>query len=77
MASTKKPEPNKPAISPEKLRAIIGGSAFGVMFAAQALSNRDDNGEGIDDYFANKLQAIAGEMQMYALTGKIPSGFAA
>lgn len=67
--------PKKPAISPEKLRAIIGGAAFGVSFAAQGLSNRDSDGEGIDDYFARKLQELAIDMQSYALTGKLPSGF--
>ncbi len=65
----------KPAISPEKLRAIIGGAAFGVVFAAQALSNKDADSEGVDDYFAAKLNQIALDMQAYALTGKLPSGF--
>lgn len=67
----------KPPISPEKLRAIIGGAAFGVAFAAQSLSNRDSDGEGVDDYFARKLQELAIDMQSYAWTGKLPSGFAA
>lgn len=70
-------EIKKPAISPEKLRAIIGGAAFGVSFAAQGLSNRDSDGEGIDDYFARKLQELALDMQAYAWTGKLPSGFTA
>lgn len=65
------------AISPDKLRAIIGGAAFGVAFAAQSLSNRDADAEGIDDYFARKLNELALDMQAYAFTGKLPSGFAA
>lgn len=70
-------ELKKPAISPDKLRAIIGGAAFGVAFAAQSLSNRDSDAEGIDDYFARKLNELALDMQAYAFTGKLPSGFAA
>lgn len=66
----------KAKISPETLRAIIGGGSFGVMFAAQMLSSKDPDGEGIDDYFANKLMALAIDMQSYAATGKLPSGFA-
>jgi hypothetical protein len=69
-------EIKKPAISPEKLRAIIGGAAFGVSFAAQSLSNRDADTEGIDDYFARKLNELALDMQVYAFTGKLPHGFA-
>jgi hypothetical protein len=70
-------ELKKPAISPEKLRAIIGGAAFGVVFAAQSLANRDADGDGIDDYFARKLNELALDMQAYAFTGKLPNGFAA
>lgn len=66
----------KKPVDPAKLRAIIGGAAFGVVFAAQALANKDDDSEGIDDYFAGKLQQIALDMQSYAFTGKTPSGFA-
>lgn len=69
--------PKKSGISPEKLRAIIGGAAFGVAFAAQSLSNRDADIEGIDDYFARKLNELALDMQTYAFTGKLPSGFVA
>ena len=66
----------KAKISPETLRAIIGGASFGVMFAAQMLSSKDPDSEGIDDYFANKLMSLAIDMQSYAATGKLPSGFA-
>lgn len=69
--------PKKSGISSEKLRAIIGGAAFGVAFAAQSLSNRDSDIEGIDDYFARKLNELALDMQTYAFTGKLPSGFVA
>lgn len=69
-------EIKRPAISPEKLRGLIGAGSFGVMFAAQALSNKDADADGIDDYFAGKLQQIALEMQSYAITGKLPNGFA-
>ncbi len=68
---------NKPKLSPEKLRAIVGSGAFGVMLAAQMLANKDADSEGVDDYFASKLLVIAGEMQTYAFTGKLPSGFTA
>jgi hypothetical protein len=68
---------SKPKVSPEKLRAIVGSGAFGVMLAAQMLANKDADSEGVDDYFASKLLVIAGEMQTYAFTGKLPSGFAA
>lgn len=68
--------PAKPkGISPEKMRAIVGAGAFGVMFAAQALSSKDPDNDGIEDYFARKLQSIAFDMQAYAMTGTLPTGF--
>ncbi|MBL8186572.1 MAG: hypothetical protein JNK38_01120 [Acidobacteria bacterium] len=65
----------KQGISPEKLRAIIGAGAFGVMFAAQSLSSKDPDNAGIEDYFARKLQGIAFDMQAYAMTGQLPQDF--
>lgn len=65
------PKPKAPASA--KTRTLVQGAAMGVQFAGMLLANKDADNEGIDDYFAMKINQLALEMQTFALTGKLPT----